>query len=373
MSRRPSSRSRNHEVRLLDAGTPPTPDAASTDISKLVRLDYGDDLGWVTMAEECLPLWREWNVRFRETLFTATGIAILSREPLRPSGFEHDSLRTLEARGWRLERLDEATIRARLPAFATAGFVDGYFNPHDGFARSGAVVARLLAECEAIGVTILRERPCVGLRQQGRRVTGVALQDGTTLSAEVVVIAAGAWTPQLLPWLADRLTSTGQSVLCFAGEGSDVLAAPQLVPWTADIATTGWYGFPTNEDGVVKVGHHGPGTPIAADAPRKIDPGHEARCREFLRSTLPALADRRIVERRLCLYCDSFDNAFLIDRDPDRPGLIVATGGSGHAFKFAPITGGIVADVVEGRPDRFAGRFAWREGGPPIAERSRRS
>jgi glycine/D-amino acid oxidase-like deaminating enzyme len=61
------------------------------------------------------------------------------------------------------------------------------------------------------------------------------------------------------------------------------------------------------------------------------------------------------------LYCDTFDGDFWIDRDPDRPGLVVAAGDSGHAFKFAPILGSLLADVVEGRPNGWAPRFAWRE------------
>ena len=63
------------------------------------------------------------------------------------------------------------------------------------------------------------------------------------------------------------------------------------------------------------------------------------------------------------MYCDTFDGDFLIDQDPNREGLIVAGGGSGHGFKFAPVIGGVVADVVEGRDNRWAKRFKWRD--PP--------
>jgi hypothetical protein len=73
----------------------------------------------------------------------------------------------------------------------------------------------------------------------------------------------------------------------------------------------------------------------------------------------------------LCLYCDTWDGNFWIDRDPEREGLVVAAGGSGHAFKFAPLIGGIIADVVEGRPNRFAHRFAWRDKGRLATEDAR--
>jgi glycine/D-amino acid oxidase-like deaminating enzyme len=50
-----------------------------------------------------------------------------------------------------------------------------------------------------------------------------------------------------------------------------------------------------------------------------------------------------------------------MDHDPHHPGLIVAAGDSGHGFKFAPILGDIIADVVERIPNPWAERYRWRE------------
>ena len=107
------------------------------------------------------------------------------------------------------------------------------------------------------------------------------------------------------------------------------------------------------------------------DDPRVVTNEDEARFRRFLRECLPELAQAPVIGRRLCLYCDTWDGNFWIDRDPDRPGLVVASGGSGHAFKFGPMLGPIIADVVEGKPNRFASRFAWRPRGSPATEDAR--
>ena len=80
-----------------------------------------------------------------------------------------------------------------------------------------------------------------------------------------------------------------------------------------------------------------------------------------------------MIATRLCLYCDTWDGDFWIDRHPQRPGLVVATGGSGHGFKFTPALGPIIADVVEGKPNRFAARFAWRARGQIKTEEARHS
>ena len=63
---------------------------------------------------------------------------------------------------------------------------------------------------------------------------------------------------------------------------------------------------------------------------------------------------------RLCWYDDSWDGNYYMCRVGDASNLFVAAGSSGHGFKFAPLLGEIMADVVEGKPNEFAGRFAWR-------------
>eukprot|EP01031_Cornospumella_fuschlensis_P012702 gene12702-biopygen10717 len=89
--------------------------------------------------------------------------------------------------------------------------------------------------------------------------------------------------------------------------------------------------------------------------------GEEARFRAFLRQTYPTLDEAPFAAQRICLYGDTFDGNFWIAPDPERRGLIVAAGDSGHAFKFAPVLGGLIADAVEGKANPWLGRFAWRE------------
>ena len=62
-----------------------------------------------------------------------------------------------------------------------------------------------------------------------------------------------------------------------------------------------------------------------------------------------------------CMYNLTPTSDFLIDEVPGRPGVIVATGGSGHGFKFGPVIGQIAADLLDGvrRPDLWFERFSW--------------
>lgn len=142
----------------------------------------------------------------------------------------------------------------------------------------------------------------------------------------------------------------------------------------ADITSTGYYGFPINREGVVKIGNHGAGREMSPDSPdRIVTSDEEARLREFLGRAFPALADAPITHSRLCFYCDTHDGNFWIAEDPDRAGLIIAAGDSGHGFKFAPVLGEIIADAVEGKNNALLERFRWRpEVGPGIEKEAAR-
>ncbi|MCA9514789.1 MAG: FAD-binding oxidoreductase, partial [Myxococcales bacterium] len=147
-------RARGHAVTLVDPGPVPHPLAASTDVSKLVRGDYGHDALYTGLMAEALPLWARWNATLPRPLVHFSGWTVLSTTPMAPGTYEGDSFAALEARGAVPERLDAGAIARRFPAWGEGGFVDGYVNPRVGWTESGEVVARLVAEAVAAGVVL---------------------------------------------------------------------------------------------------------------------------------------------------------------------------------------------------------------------------
>jgi len=363
---------RGHDVRLTDPGPLPHPEASSTDISKIVRLDYGSEAHWTELAELARERWLEWNVEFDEILFYEVGMACLTARTMAPGGFEHDSFELLTDRGWPLRRLDADAIASQMPAFGSEHYVDGYFNPFAGWTPSRRVIELLLGRATRAGVGIEPGCRSTELITRGGRVTGVLDDRGREHAADLVLVAAGAWTPILVPELDSRMSCVGQPVVHLQADNVELLRPPHFAVWTSDIGTTGWYGFPATEDGVVKIGNHGPGRRLRATDKKTLDRKQIEDCRQFLKACLPAIATAPVVDERLCLYCDTFDHAFWIDHHPQREGLFVAAGGSGHGFKFAPVLGEIIADVVERQPNPWAARFAWREPGAIRRESCRR-
>jgi len=353
-------RSRGWKVMLIDQGSVPHPDAASTDISKVVRMDYGRDEQHTAMGEHSIERWSEWNARWGEDLYHEVGFLVMSREDMCPGGFEHDSREFLASRGHTLRHTTSEMLRELHPVWNHEAYRDGYLNPVGGWVESGRVIARLAAEARNAGVEIienvLNPRPLF----EGSRCIGIVAAN-QTWKADVVLVAAGAWTPLVLPHLQNVMRATAQTVFHFKPHDPQPFTPPQFPVWGADIGKTGWYGFPANRDGLVKVANHGVGRRVRADEPRTLPAGEEERYRAFLSDTFPPLANAPLHSTRVCLYCDTFDGAFWIDHDPQHAGLVVAAGDSGHAFKFTPVIGEIIADVVESKPNAWAKRYRWRE------------
>lgn len=350
---------RGYRTALMDPGPLPHPLAASTDISKVVRIEYGSDKTYARLAEEARGGWLAFNEQLGETLYHEDGILMLTSVPMAPGSYEYENYRSLQERGFEPERLDSAAIAARFPAFNANVYIDGYFHREAGYVESGRAVAALLERAAEAGVALLPGRAVTGVVCSGDRVEGVRTAQGEQVSAGHVVVATGAWTPYLLPELQPVMRSVGMPVFHLKPDDLELFRPPQAVVFSTDVTRTGWYGFPLHpREGVVKIANHGPGIPV--------DPRHDERTvreeegeqlRAFLREAIPALASAPIVYTRRCLYCDTRDEHFWIDSHPQLTGLTVAAGGSGHAFKFGPVLGELIADAVAGRTSP---RFRWR-------------
>jgi sarcosine oxidase / L-pipecolate oxidase len=352
---------RGHRVSLIDPGPLPHPLAASTDISKAVRAAYGTDEEYAALAERSIELWRRWNSEFDVKLYHEVSFLFLRQQQMQPGEFEYESFQMLERRGHKVERIDSEHLRKRFPAWNAERYHDGFLEREAGYVESSRVVATLIKRAESLGVELREGSRFAALDEANDRVKGVVLQDRQRVASDAVVMAVGAWTPYVLPPTRGFFRAIGQPVFHLRPAQPELFRAECFPVFGADITRTGYYGFPINRDGVVKIANHGPGREMSPDSEKRaVTAEEETSLRAFLAETFPALVDAPIIYRRLCMYCDTHDGHFWIARDPERAGLVVAVGDSGHGFKFAPLLGEIIADAVEGQENPLLPKFRWR-------------
>jgi sarcosine oxidase len=124
------------------------------------------------------------------------------------------------------------------------------------------------------------------------------------------------------------------------------VGADRLPIWVIREGDTTYYGIPFDPELGLKVSIHHWGTfgdPDAID--RRVGDADVERVRSWLRRRMPAAAGP-LVHAEVCLYANTPDQTFVIDRHPVAPGVAFASACSGHGFKFAPVIGEILADLV---------------------------
>lgn len=213
-----------------------------------------------------------------------------------------------------------------------------------------------------------------------RTVVGAAMDDGGGVRAELTIVAAGAWSGALVD-LRGRAEATAQ-VMAYVPISTQEAEKLSKMPVMLNLST-GMFVVPPVLDPVaggwvVKVATHSYGyanptrvapegedivTSLPAESFARIPLRAEKAHREFLRKTIPWLGERAFSGTRICWYTDTPSGDFLIDYHPGYEGLFLATGGSGHGFKFLPVLGDKIVEAVEGRLEaELAGLWRWREG-----------
>lgn len=169
--------------------------------------------------------------------------------------------------------------------------------------------------------------------------------------ARRLAIAAGAWTPQLLPGLSLPLEVERTVQYWFepAGVHAGVLAEGPAWVWELEREGT-WYGFPPTARGL-KAGMHfqaGRRTDVER-VDREVGASETEDLRRLFARYAPGVAGA-LAHASVCLYTNTPDEDFILDRHPEHSRVALFAGGSGHAFKFAPTLGSLMADLLTDEP-----------------------
>jgi len=240
-------------------------------------------------------------------------------------------------------------VSARFPGVAPRPGERMLYQADAGVLLADPAVAALQRLAGRDGADIRARTPVVGVEPKGDRVL-LRTQAGE-ISARVAVIAAGGWCAGLLAGAVARvpeLTVTLQRIRYFTPRAA-VGGWPTLIEWSGTAAE--WYAVPAAGGAPgVKVGAHAPGPAVdpAAGPFDGIDPGAEEAAARYVRERLPGLVPDGL-GAETCLYTMTPDEHFVLDREGP---VVVGGGGSGHAFKFGPLLGEMLADLALGLPTR---------------------
>jgi sarcosine oxidase len=336
-------------VLMLDAAGPANARASSGGESRMTRTIYGADEVYTRMAWDSLPEWRWLSERSGLPVFHPFGVLMFfGRREL----FAEQSIEAHRRLRMPLEVLGHAELARRYPQVRWDGVEFGLFEPGLGGLMARRAVQTLVQEFVRAGgeYRLAAVGPLtVASSGDAARLDALRTLDGAVFSATNVVFACGPWLPKLFPdLLGQRIVPTRQEVFFFAPEPGDRRFEPDRLPGWADFNDGDiYYGFPDLESRGFKIAHdaHGPAfDPDTGD--RLVSPASVAAMREYLRRRFPALADRPLVESRVCQYENSSNGDLLIDRHPQWANVLLVGAGSGHGFKHGPAIGRYAAQLL---------------------------
>jgi sarcosine oxidase len=174
---------------------------------------------------------------------------------------------------------------------------------------------------------------------------------GGRVIAGHVIVAAGAWTPKLLPDLNLPLVVERQVMVWLAVQDAKEFA-PQRFPVFIHEPAHGRfrYGFPTTDGRAIKLGVHHEGRPADPDSiEREIRDEDLQPVRDFARDHLRGVRDE-VADARVCMYTNTSDERFIALSPSTMANVTILSACSGHGFKFASVIGELMAGfILDGR------------------------
>ena len=347
----------------LDAYRPPHLLASHHGESRSIRRAYLEGTAYVPMVQRAWELWRKLERDTGTRLLTPTGnLTIGPGDAPAVQGF------ITSARRYDIphELLTAADVCRRWPQLNPPDTVVAGLEVEAGVIVPEKALIGMLAEAEKAGALLRFDERVQGWRDDGDRIH-VQSSHGT-YEAGRVLFSAGAGTKSLMGSLGKWLMPKRVPVHWVAppkARSFDLGILPVnfwQLPVT-DMADSEafyeHYALPvTSTGGRVKVAAHNhltDGDPSQVN--RKVGPEEVADIRRFMKNHIPSLAMCDI-RSDVCLYTMTPDGDFVLGPLPGHPnGFMAAL--AGHGFKFAPVLGEILADMLEGKEPVFdVSRFA---------------
>ena len=338
------------QVTGIDRFRPPHDRGSSFGSVRIIRQAYFEDPRYIPLLKHVYTLWEEVMDQGFPSLFHRAGLLVLSGER---DGTVDRIQSNAQAHGVPIESLSYADVRRRFPQFHMPESHFGIFEPGAGFLESENCVQAHFDLAERKGVKFIE----VEVREWSSGPTGVRVKtEKDTLHADLLFFCAGAWTESLLGQFGMQLDvrrapqfwfepgpghTEAEGMPCFAFSGGGEFI----------------YGFPSIDGWGLKAASYAPSTPI----PDLLDTDSH-----YTREEIASIArdvekylgvNPKPVRSHICKYTLSRDENFLIGHHPHHANVILATAGSGHAFKFLPLIGELTAHIAMGKAPPYDASF----------------
>jgi sarcosine oxidase len=313
---------------------------ASHDTSRIIRTSYGSP-EYVRLAQSSYRDWAELEAATGEQLTVITGglVFIPTDGPFSASHFV-DSLSEV---GIPHELLSPAEVSERWPQFSLPDGVETVYTPDSGIVHAARSVAALQMHARVNGATLRDRTPVLSLTPTDDGV--VVHTESGDVRARKVVLTTDAWTNTLLEPLGAEipLITMQEQVTYFKPADPAQFDRDRFPVWIWEDEYC-FYGFPTYGEPTIKAARDRSDNLMSPEE-RTFVPSPEllSQLTGFMGETIPDSGEA--LRTVTCQYAITPDRNFVIGALPQHPDILVGLG-AGHAFKFTPTIGRILAELA---------------------------
>ncbi|AXR77107.1 N-methyl-L-tryptophan oxidase [Natrarchaeobaculum sulfurireducens] len=323
--------------------------------SRIFRLAYHEHPGYVPLLERAAELWDELDAEHDRQLLYRTGS--ITAGPA-DGDLVGGARRSCETHDLEYDHLSSAALADRYPGYQLPASYEAIYQPDGGFLVPEQCTVAHVNRAQRAGATIRARERVVDWRPTD---DGVRVEtDYGPYEADRLVVTAGAWAARFIDALEGVLEPERQVLAWLQPDDPDQFAPDRFPVWVLENPDGLYYGFPVHHVPGFKFGrYHHRQEVVDPDAfEREPTQADERLLRGFAEEHFPDAAGPTL-RLSTCLFTNTPDEHFVLDRLPDHPQVVVGAGFSGHGFKFASVVGEILADLaLEGETDHEIGTFS---------------
>jgi sarcosine oxidase len=317
--------------------------------SRIIRKAYFEHPDYVPLL---IRAYRNW-----EELENATGSQVFFRTGLLYAGHkDHVLMKGIRQSSSiyriRVDELSADEVKKQYSQFRLPTGYDILYEPDAGFVTPERAILLFTEQAIKNGVVIRTKEKVIEWKKTAHNIT--VLTDKDTYTCQKLVITAGPWAGKIIPDLQSKLRVTRQMIAWVSPKNWESFEMGNFPCWMiADDSNPGeYYGFPILPVGKLggpiglKLAFHFPGAVTDSDKVNRVpDAEDEARLVYALNKFIPEGYSSTLV-MKTCMYTNTPDENFILDFLPGYDDVVIATGFSGHGFKFASVVGEIMSDLA---------------------------
>ncbi len=329
--------------------------------SRIIRKAYFEHPDYVPLLSRAYENWKELETEADTKIYYRTGLVYAGRSDDAAMQGVRQSASLYQIH---LQSLDPLTTSKSFPQFKIPSHFETLLEPDAGFVTPEKAILLYTELAIKKGAAIHTKEKVIDWEKNGNSIS--VTTNRSTYQCRKLIITAGAWSGKIIPGFDKKINITRQFIAWIKPKKWNDFTLDHFPCWlfADDERALGvYYGFPilpvAKFGGPIglKVAHHYPGHKTDPDqVDRETGVEDEENLKYILDKYFPD-AFESVLSTKTCLYANSPDENFIIDKLPGfEDYVVIGCGFSGHGFKFVSVVGEILADLaMEGKTKHHIG------------------